>query len=441
VSKAYRTSGARASRVFTQIFDQKDATALGGLNHLACFLKQLGIDHKLADRFRETKAEWSEWRFDRVLRVMLDAFFAGIDRLYHFQDLETEPLLCAQHGVERLPDLKTLYRDLRRFKDPALLKSLHDLSKEVVVDALKDQNRVVLEIDSTVETLYGRQEGAEIGPNPHKPGRPSYHPLLARDRISDLIIHHKLRPGDSGTATDIVCFLHQTLDVAKSDGKKREILARLDSGFECEKAMRVLEWRGVGYVIKMRGTWSITSVLAEFGPQSWRRVQWEGEGEIQVASFPYQRRAWSQPRRIVVLRKREMDLIQGHLFDPYGWSYSFFVTDRDWKAEEVARFYDKRADVERTICEVKNDLAIDHVPTSSFDANAADLALKILARNLLVLYRDHGLQLKTRLRVMTLRRRYLFIAGRIVRRGGRLLLRLVEGCPLHLNLTPAPLRS
>ncbi len=441
MSRAYRSCAAKASRILPQIFDLENATVLGGLNHLARFLKQLGIDRKLADRFREAKAEWSDWRFDRVLRVMLDASFAGIERLYHFEDLETEPLLCAQHRVDRLPDLKTLYRDLRRFKDPALLASLHDLSEEVVVEALKDQRRVVLEIDSTVETVYGRQEGAEIGPNPHKPGRPSYPPLLARDRLSDLLVHHKLRPGDSGTATGIVSFLHRTLDIVKRDGNTRETLARLDSGFECEEAMRVLERRGVGYVIKMRATWSLISVLGDFSPQVWRRVDGEGEGKIQVTSFYFEPSSWSRPRRVVVVRKREMDQVQGHLFDACGWSSSFFVTDRDWKPEEVARFYDKRADVERTICEVKHDLAIDHVPTSCFEANAADLALKILARNLLVLYRDRGLRLKTRLRVMTLRRRYLLIAGRIVRRSGRLLLRLVQGCPLQLIHAPTPVRS
>jgi hypothetical protein len=31
----------------------------------------------------------------------------------------------------------------------------------------------VLDMDSTVKTLYGHQEGAEIGYNPAKPGRPS----------------------------------------------------------------------------------------------------------------------------------------------------------------------------------------------------------------------------------------------------------------------------
>src|SRR5215217_1274065 len=32
----------------------------------------------------------------------------------------------------------------------------------------------ILDIDVTVKTIYGRQQGAEIGYNPHKPGRPSH---------------------------------------------------------------------------------------------------------------------------------------------------------------------------------------------------------------------------------------------------------------------------
>jgi len=441
VSRRYRASRPKASRIFPQRFDLPDATALGGLNQLGRFLLKHEIDQRLAVRFRNTKCPWSSWQLDRVIRILLDAYFAGIDRLYHFEDLETEPLLCARLGVERLPDLNTLYRDLRRFEDPELLKTLLDLLREIVVEALRKEDRVVLDIDSTIETLYGRQEGAEIGPNPHKPGRASYHPLIARDRISDLIIHHVLRPGSAGTATGIVCFLHLTLDIVKDGKPGRTILARLDSGFESDGVMRLLERRGVGYVIKMRGTWSVTSLLCGLGPQAWRRVEFDGDGEIQVTGLTCQRKGWARPRRMVVLRKREMDNPQGHLFDRFGWSYSFFVTDRDWRPEEVARFYDKRADVERTICEAKNDLSIDHVPTASSGANAADLAIKVLARNLLVLYRDRGLKLKTRFRIATLRRRFIAIAGRLVRHAGRLVLRLSPHTPLRAIAMARPLRA
>ena len=441
MSRDYRSSRPKASRVFEERFDLPGATGLGGLNHLGRFLFKQKLERRLAARFGGAKARWSTWQLDRVIRVLLDAYFAGIERLYHFEDLETEPLLCARHGVEHLPDLNMLYRDLRRFEDRELLQSLFELLREIVVEALRKQPVVTLDIDSTVETLYGRQEGAEIGPNPHKRGRPSYHPLIARDRLSDLIVHHVLRPGDAGTATDIVPFLHKTLDIVKEGRPDRTILVRLDSGFESDRVMRLLERRGVGYVIKMRATSSVTLNLYGLGPQAWRRVEFDGDGEIEVADLACQRDDWARPRRMVVLRKREMDQLQGHLFDRCGWSYSFFVTDRYWAPEDVARFYDKRADVERTICEAKNDLSIDHVPTSSFGANTADLAIKILARNLLVLYRDRGLKLNTRYRLATLRRRFIAVAGRLVRHAGRLVLRLSPHTPLRGIAVARPLRA
>lgn len=441
MSRNYRRSRPKASQVFQQRFDLTGATALGGLNQLGRFLLKLKVEKRLAARFHDAKSRGSAWRLDRVIRILLDAQFAGIERLYHFEDLETEPLLCARHGADRMPDLNALYRDLRRFEDPELLRALFDILREVVVEALEEQKQVTLDIDSTVGTVYGRQEGAEIGPNPHKPGRPSYHPLIARDRISDLIVHHVLRPGSAGTATGIASFLHRTLDIVKEGKPRRTILARLDSGFESDEVMSLLERRKVGYVIKMRGTWSITSYLYGLGRRAWRRVAFDGDGEIEVAEFQVQRKDWKQPRRMVVLRKRDMDNPQGHLFDREGWSYSFFVTDRVWAPEDVARFYDKRADIERTICEAKNDLSIDHVPTSSFGANAADLAIKVLARNLLVLYRDRGLRLATRCRVVTLRRRFLAIAGRIVRHSGRVLLRLSPQSPLRGLALARPLRA
>jgi hypothetical protein len=46
----------------------------------------------------------------------------------------------------------------------------------------------------------------------------------------------------------------------------------------------------------------------------------------------------------------------------------------------------KRADLEKALHELKEDFGIDRITSSSFGANAADLALKVLAFNLLVLY-------------------------------------------------------
>ena len=39
----------------------------------------------------------------------------------------------------------------------------------------------ILDVDVTVKPLYGHQEGAKVGYNPHKPGRPSHIPCSPFD--------------------------------------------------------------------------------------------------------------------------------------------------------------------------------------------------------------------------------------------------------------------
>jgi hypothetical protein len=58
----------------------------------------------------------------------------------------------------------------------------------------------ILDIDTTVKVLYGHQEGAEIGYNPQKPGRPAHiiHTyMMAETRI---IMDAEVRPGKQSAA-------------------------------------------------------------------------------------------------------------------------------------------------------------------------------------------------------------------------------------------------
>jgi hypothetical protein len=38
----------------------------------------------------------------------------GVERVWHFAELEQEPLLCVKRDRDRLPDYTLLYRDLAR---------------------------------------------------------------------------------------------------------------------------------------------------------------------------------------------------------------------------------------------------------------------------------------------------------------------------------------
>ncbi|MEI8284843.1 MAG: hypothetical protein WCG52_07605 [bacterium] len=70
----------------------------------------------------------------------------------------------------------------------------------------------MLDIDTTVKTVFGRQEGAEVGYNPHKPGRPShsYHTYwIARLR---LCLDVEVRPGNQNSASHGMPGLWELID-------------------------------------------------------------------------------------------------------------------------------------------------------------------------------------------------------------------------------------
>ena len=171
MSPHYRGPRPATTRILPESFDLEGATALGGLNRLHRFLRGYELTGELRRHFGAAKAAWAEWPLDRVVGVLLDLAFADVARLYHYAELEAEPQLCTLHGLVRLPGLTTLYRDLRRFEDPALAGGLDALLAGRVRQGLAKQRREVLDIDSNVNTFYGSQEGAALGPNLHKPGR------------------------------------------------------------------------------------------------------------------------------------------------------------------------------------------------------------------------------------------------------------------------------
>ena len=72
-------------------------------------------------------------------------------------------------------------------------------------------NGITLDLDSTVMTRYGTQDGAARGYNPAKRGRFSHHPLMAFVADTRMIANCWLRPGNSSSANNVQAFLANTL--------------------------------------------------------------------------------------------------------------------------------------------------------------------------------------------------------------------------------------
>ena len=70
----------------------------------------------------------------------------------------------------------------------------------------------VLDVDTTIKPPYGEQEGAELGYNPHKPGRPShcYHTYMLSNLR--LVLSVDVQPGDQHNSKHATGGLWSLLD-------------------------------------------------------------------------------------------------------------------------------------------------------------------------------------------------------------------------------------
>jgi hypothetical protein len=117
----------------------------------------------------------------------------------------------------------------------------------------------ILDIDVTVKPLYGRQQGAEIGYNPQKPGRPShvYHSyFVANLRIS---LGVEVRPGNEHAAAKGLPGLWRTLE--KLPRHQWPTFTRGDCGYGSEATMLEHEERGLPYLFKLRHTAKVKDLV------------------------------------------------------------------------------------------------------------------------------------------------------------------------------------
>jgi len=103
-----------------------------------------------------------------------------------------------------------------------------------------------VDIDSTVITRYGSQDGVEVGYNPRKPGRGSHHPLITFAAEAKMVIQSWMRTGDSVSSTDIEDFITVLL---KTLDKSKIGLVRADSGFFSEATLGILEKNELKYIV------------------------------------------------------------------------------------------------------------------------------------------------------------------------------------------------
>ncbi|MNO12398.1 Transposase DDE domain protein [compost metagenome] len=356
-------------------FSLQNATSFGGVKVFLAFLEKI----KLSEAMRNLsggKAHNAIFPLYRILLYLIVGWMLGCERIFHFRRLQHDVLLRRFLGG-RCPHHSLLYKELRGLgrSCPELATELRQLNQEIIRPCLPSE--LILDLDSTVETVYGDQGGAAKGTNPHKPGRKSYHPLLAFEGQTRLNLHAVLRPGNTHSSTNAADFLQQAFKLL---GECKVKYARFDKGFGGEDFYSLLEGQKVGYVGKLKWTKRLASEVQRC--RHWTCYVDE-DWIIEGISLIYKATSWEKARRVAVIRKAQVfEDGQGRMVFDTDWRYEAIVSNLEWEAIDLWRFYNQRCCMENYIKEAKNGFSIDRIATSDFKANELDLLIKLLAYNL-----------------------------------------------------------
>ena len=231
-----------------------------------------------------------------VLGTVLLSVLAGHKRYAHITSIRCDSVNPDLLGMRKVISEDAVRRALMQIEERPgvewLQRHLQISFEELLVQPW------ILDIDTTVKPLYGHQEGAVVGYNPKKPGRPShtYHSyMMANTR---LIMDVEVLAGNHSQASYSADGLWELLK--RLPRASWPVFIRGDVSWGSETFMSKAEEKGVSYLTKLRLTRNVKRYIERvFRSGEWIDAGqgWEGaEGNLKLTG-------WSRNRRVIVLRR------------------------------------------------------------------------------------------------------------------------------------------
>lgn len=190
-----------------------------------------------------------------------------------------------------------------------------------------------------------------------------------------------LRGGNAHTGRGAASFLDETFARARAAGAAGSLTLRADSGFSNRKVTGACDKAGVVYSSTVKLYKSLHGLIAEIPEADWTPITYWIEAGADVAETTY--RPFS-PRhrevRLIVRRTKPTPGSQLALLVTY--DCHALITNRDGPTVEIEADHRRHAEIENAIRDLKYGVGLNHLPSGRFAANAAWLALNVIAHNL-----------------------------------------------------------
>ena len=187
---------------------------------------------------------------------------------------------------------------------------------------------------------------------------------------------------------------------------------RADSGFYVHALVAVCREMDVRFSITVRQHQSQRNLIEAIPEADWTPLPYWMDGAADVAETTYvpsQVEPDATPVRLIVRRVQPTPGSQLALFASY--SYHGFITDREGETLALEADHRRHAEIENAIRDLKYGVGLNHLPSGRFAANAAWLAVQVIAHNLARWTARIGLGEQVVTTKTLLRRRFFSLAG------------------------------
>ncbi|MDT3738035.1 MAG: IS1380 family transposase [Candidatus Kapabacteria bacterium] len=387
-------------------FTAQRLTNYSGLLPVFKFMHKLGFFDKLG-AVNLPLGRNIKYSTQSIYGIIVLGLIAGMNRISKMESFSRDALIQELFGLSGHIDEDTIANRIKRFSfhhTNNLIEHIGQMSSKVHKQLGTDAD--ILDMDSTVKTTYGNQEGVSRGFNPHKKGASSYHPLLVFLNSTKECLLSWLRPGDAYTANNSSEFIKQAFSLLPSGIK--DILVRADSGFFDGTLLSTIEsYPGVKYLIKVKLK-NLQSVLLS---QSWEPIP--GKQNYEMTKFEYKCAGWKQTRKFVAVRILKEKHEPGELLPKQGYEMFCYVTNIDADPLAIHYLYGDRGTSENWIEAVKKQMFAGSMLTQDFWANEALWQASILAYNITVWMRFLTDLKAARQEPATFRYWFVLLAGKI----------------------------
>jgi Transposase DDE domain group 1 len=432
-------------------FDDPNLIADAGLVPVVALAERIGLPELIADHVWIVDADNSAGANPAAKVMSLVAgMVAGADSIE-----DVDRLRHAGNGrvFARMRAPSTLGTFLRAFTH-GHVQQLNQVLREGLVrlaervDLLPGADQVVfVDLDSTHRQVYGyAKQGAAVG---RLKGKKTLHPLIAvvsTPIARPVVAGIRLRKGKSADVRGAARFLAETLAVVRRIAPAATVVVRGDSKFYTADVVATAARYGAFVSLTTGSNPSITAAIAAIDQPEWTAIHYPDAftdtdtgdliSDAEVAEIPYTAFT-SKPKkqqvhgRLIVRRVKRLnpDAVaagQGELFAVWR-HHAVFVTSPFQLLQAEGQHRD-HAIVEQVIADAAAS-ALAHLPSGSFNANAAWTVLWAIAHNLTRATGTLASTFHARATTATIRAHLINVPARIARSARRLTLHLPQHWP------------